>query len=141
VKLVGDAIALHNAEEIIANNSFGERPQQRQVVSADKVVFRLHYERWNSNVVPHLGVLSNQHVTNSEAEASNFVSRRARAHERHAVPDSVVLVDIYVVTETNRLLFFLAVLVNISAAFRRRRTSQCAGTSPSHGTPESFITG
>ena len=75
VKLIGNCLALQSPGQIWPDYLL-ERSQYSQMVTGKKIIGCFRHQGRNTNIVPSLGVLCNEHVVSPKPESLDFVPGR-----------------------------------------------------------------
>ena len=81
------------------------------MVARNEVRSWIGHQRWNTNIVPCLGIFGNKNIILLEPVSLNLVARCCCTHEIHRRADTIILVDVDVVTEAHVFLVLTYVLV------------------------------
>src|SRR5262245_70722 len=84
------------------------------MVSADYIRCLILDERWEADAVPLFRILSNDDVSFAKTKTGALILTGGRRHEMRGFADPLVFVDLHIVTQANRRLVWLRVLVDVA---------------------------
>jgi hypothetical protein len=82
------------------------------MITAKNIVDLLRNMRCDGDVVPSLRILGDEDVIGLKRKTFNLIARGRRIHELDPARDLVIVINVYVIAETNRQFSFDSVLVN-----------------------------
>ena len=84
------------------------------MIAANNIFRRIFDKRWNSYVVPCFGIFRYQHISDLYPKTVDFVDNGGSSHKRYVFCNSVVLVNIDVVAQSNWNFVLFDVFIHVA---------------------------